>query len=86
MVTPQVLQESRNHLKSSTAAQDAAKAAIETEKAELRLKKAMLSKAKVDLKIVRAELGQKARDAHAGTHPDEGDRSHRNSGPEKHQD
>ena len=53
---PQVLTESRNQWKSSTAALEHARAEIATAKAELRLKKATLAQAKVAAKLAQATL------------------------------
>ena len=52
----QVLIESRDRLKSSTAARDAAVAAIEKTEAELLAKEAALAKAQVDIKVAEAAL------------------------------
>jgi len=56
VVDAQVLLESTNQLKSSTAARDAAKAIIATAQAELLAKQAALAKAKVDVAVARAAL------------------------------
>ncbi len=81
VVDAQVLRESTNQLKASTAARDAAKAGIETAEAELRLKKATLSKAMVDVKVARAELvlarSEKGHEGHLDAHHEEGRGPHR---------
>ena len=56
MVDPQVLLESTNQLKSSTAARDAAKATIKKAEAELLSRQAALAKAEVDVKVAEADL------------------------------
>ena len=57
VVDQQVLLETRNQLKASTASRDAAKATILKARAELLSKKASLAKAKVDVDVARADLG-----------------------------
>ncbi len=54
IVDPQILLESNNQLKASTAARDAAKATIEKAEAELLSNQATLAKAKVDVKVAEA--------------------------------
>ncbi len=54
IVDPQVLLESENQLKASTAARDAAKATIEKAEAELLSYRASLAKALVDVKVAEA--------------------------------
>jgi multidrug efflux pump subunit AcrA (membrane-fusion protein) len=56
VVDPQVLLESTNQLKSSTAFRDAAKATIMKADAELLSREAALAKAKVDVAVARARL------------------------------
>ena len=56
VVDPQILLESTNQLKSSTAARDAAKATITKAEAELLSKQATLAKAKVDVTVAQADL------------------------------
>jgi len=56
VVDPQVLLESTNQLKASSAARDAADATIKKAQAELLSKKASLAKAKVDVEVARADL------------------------------
>ena len=56
MVDPQILLESTNQWKSSTAARDAAKATITKAEAELLSKQATLAKAKVDVSVAQADL------------------------------
>ena len=54
VVSPQILLESQNQLKSSTAARDAAGASIMTARADLLSRQAALAKAKVDVGVARA--------------------------------
>jgi multidrug efflux pump subunit AcrA (membrane-fusion protein) len=56
VVDPQILLESTNQAKASTAARDAANATIQKAQAELLSKKASLAKAKVDVSVARADL------------------------------
>ncbi|QDV34714.1 efflux RND transporter periplasmic adaptor subunit [Tautonia plasticadhaerens] len=56
VVAPQILLESTNQLKSSTAARDAAQASIQNADAELLSEQAELAKAKVDVKVAEAAL------------------------------
>ena len=56
VVDPQILLESTNQWKSSTAARDAAKATIAKAEAELLSEQATLAKAKVDVAVARADL------------------------------
>jgi len=56
VVDPQVLLESTNQLKSSTAARDAARSAISTAQADLLSKEAAAAKARVDVDVARARL------------------------------
>jgi multidrug efflux pump subunit AcrA (membrane-fusion protein) len=56
VVDPQVLLESTNQLKSSTAAREAAKATILKAEADLLSREAALAKAKVDVDVARADL------------------------------
>jgi multidrug efflux pump subunit AcrA (membrane-fusion protein) len=56
VVAPQIVLESTNQLKSSTAARDAAKAAILTAQAELTSQQAEAAKAVVDVAVARARL------------------------------
>jgi HlyD family secretion protein len=56
VVDPQVLLESQNQLKASTAAREKAKATIAKAKAELLSEKASLAKAKVDVAVAQADL------------------------------
>ena len=56
VVDPQILLESTNQLKSSTATRDAAKATIAKADAELLSKQRSLAKAKVDVKVADADL------------------------------
>ena len=56
VVDPQILLESTNQWKSSTAARDAAKATITKAEAELLSKQATLAKAKVDVAVAQADL------------------------------
>jgi len=56
VVDPQVLLESTNQLKASTAARDEAVATIQKSEAELLSRKAALAKAKVDVAVARADL------------------------------
>ena len=56
VVAPQILLESKNQLKSSSAARDAAKATIMTAQADLLSKQADAAKAKVDVGVARAGL------------------------------
>lgn len=56
VVDPQVLLESENQLKSSTAARTAAEATIANAEAELASQKSTLAKAKVDVSVARADL------------------------------
>jgi len=57
VVDPQILLESQNQLKSSTAARDKAEATIVKAKAELLSDEAALAKSKVDVDVARADLG-----------------------------
>ena len=57
VVDPQVLLESTNQLKSSTAAREAAKATITKAEAELLSKEATLTKSNVAVQVARADLG-----------------------------
>jgi multidrug efflux pump subunit AcrA (membrane-fusion protein) len=56
VVDPQVLLESQNQLKSSTASWDAAKATVMKTQAELLSREAALSKATVDVRVAEADL------------------------------
>jgi multidrug efflux pump subunit AcrA (membrane-fusion protein) len=56
VVDPQILLESTNQFKSSSAARDAAKATILKAEAELLSRRATLAKAKVDVAVARADL------------------------------
>jgi multidrug efflux pump subunit AcrA (membrane-fusion protein) len=56
VVAPQIVLESVNQLKSSSAARDAAKATISTAEADLLSKQASLAKAKVDVDVRKADL------------------------------
>ena len=56
VVDPQVLLESTNQLKSSTAAREAAKATISKAEADLLSREATLAKAKVDVQVAQADL------------------------------
>ena len=58
VVDPQVLLESTNQLKSSTAARDAAKATIMKAEADLLSKQATLAKAKVDVEVAQRRPGR----------------------------
>jgi HlyD family secretion protein len=57
VVDPQILLESTNQFRSSTAARDAAKATIAKADAELLSRQAALAKAKVDVNVAEADLG-----------------------------
>jgi HlyD family secretion protein len=56
VVDPQILLESKNQWKSSTAARDAAKATIQKAEAELLSRRASLAKAKVNVSVAQADL------------------------------
>jgi HlyD family secretion protein len=56
VVDPQILLESTNQFRSSTAARDAAKATIAKAEAELLSRRATLAKAKVDVSVANADL------------------------------
>ena len=56
VVAAEVLQESNNQLKSSTAAHDSAKAAIEKSEAELLSRRVALARAELDIKVSKAAL------------------------------
>ena len=56
MVDPQVLLESTNQLKASTASRDASKATVMRAEAELLSREAALAKARVDVRVAEADL------------------------------
>lgn len=56
VVDPQILTESKNQLRSSSASRDAAKAGITKAEADLLSKQASLAKARVDVAVTRADL------------------------------
>ena len=57
VVAPQILLESTNQLKSSTAARNAARATIRKAEADLLSERAQLAKARVDVSVAQADLG-----------------------------
>jgi multidrug efflux pump subunit AcrA (membrane-fusion protein) len=63
VVSPQILLESTNQLKSNTAWRDAAKVTIVEAQADLRSRKAAAAKAKVDVDVARATLAVAESDA-----------------------
>jgi HlyD family secretion protein len=63
VVSPQILTESTNQLKSNTAWRDAAKVQIVEAQAELRSKKATAAKARIDVDVARATLAVAESDA-----------------------
>ena len=63
MVDPQILLESTNQLKSSTAARDAAQATILKAEAEVLSRRPTLAKAKVDVAVAQADLAVATSDA-----------------------
>lgn len=63
VIAPQILLESTNQLKSSTAARDAANATISTAQADLASRQAAAAKARVDVSVATAELAVAESDA-----------------------